>query len=169
MNIKSYYWKARAKIKVVDFVIISSICLVYRWIEQVGSTKPLMNKFQLVSNNQGENGEWTFSDEEMGGTFAWRYYMPTKTNSKTCYWGLNLPSKTCPVLIYNILWNSRPVVHYTVGKTYWHNVTSLPDLDVATMETTHKVWWSINPPSKTTTPLFRQNPLKSANCLSPHF
>ena len=94
----------------------------------------------------------------------WWYYNSTK-NSKTCNWGLKLPSKTCAIWIYNILWNSWPVVHYTVRKT-WHNVTNLPDWDVSTMETTHRVHWSINNPSKSTPPLFRQDPLKSSNCLS---
>ena len=47
----------------------------------------------------------------------WWYYISTK-NSKTCNWGLKLPSKTCAVWIYNILWNSWPVVHYSVRKTY---------------------------------------------------
>ena len=47
----------------------------------------------------------------------WWYYISTK-NSKTCNWGLKFPSKTCAIWIYNILWNSWPVVHYTVRKTY---------------------------------------------------
>ena len=34
------------------------------------------------------------------------------------------------------------------------------------METTHRVHWSINPSSKTPPPLFCQDSLKYANCLS---
>ena len=33
-------------------------------------------------------------------------------------------------------------------KNIWHDVTSLPDWDVSTMETTHRVHWSINPLSE---------------------
>ena len=54
-------------------------------------------------------------------------------------------------------------------KNISHNVTSLPDLDVSAMEITHRVHWSINPPSKKQPPLFCQDPLESANCLSPPF
>ena len=91
---------------------------------------------------------------------------PLKKISKTCNRGFNLASKTGIVWICIILWNSWPVVHYTVRITYWHNVTSLLDVDVSNMETTHKVHWSINPLSRTPPPLFLQAPLKSANYLS---
>ena len=99
-----------------------------------------------------------------GGLFSEDIIFPLKQNSKTCNWGLMLPSKTCAVWTYNILWNSWPVLHYTVRKT-WHDVTSLPDWEVSTMETTQRVHWSLNPPSKTLPPLFRQGPLKPTNCL----
>ena len=95
----------------------------------------------------------------------WWYYNSTK-NSKTCNWGLKLPSKTCAIWIYNILWNSWPVVHYTVRKTY--------DIMLPISLTETCLPWKLHTgcigvstiPPKTPPPLFRQDPLKSSKCLS---
>ena len=90
---------------------------------------------------------------------------PLKKTSETCNWGLKLPSKTWAVWIYNILWNSWLVVHYTVRKTYHAMLpvsltkTCLPwklhmgSIGVSTLSQKHHLL------------LFRQDALKSANCL----
>ena len=77
---QNHTWNARAKIKVVDF-IMSSICLVYRRIEWIGSTKPL-NKF-LVNYKQGGNGGgWGWGNAWGEQIFLRRYYISAKIKVK---------------------------------------------------------------------------------------
>ena len=99
----------------------------------------------------------------------WWYYNSTK-NSKTCNWGLKLPSKTCAVWIYHILWNSWPVVHYTVRKTY--------DIMLPVSLTETCLPWKLHIrcirastlPQKHHPLFFVKTLFKSANCLYfPHF
>ena len=94
----------------------------------------------------------------------WWYQISTK-NSKTCNWGLKLLSKTCAIWIYNILWNSWPVVHYTVRKTYDMLPISLTEMYL--LWTLHIGCIGVSKiPPKTPPPLFHQDLLKSSNCLS---
>ena len=53
-----------------------------------------------------------------GVFFSEDIIFPLKQNTKTCNLGLNLPSKTCFIWIYNIPLNTRSVAHYSVRKTY---------------------------------------------------
>ena len=107
-----------------------------------------------------------FCMRKWGVLFSDDIIFPLKQVSKTCNWVLNLPLKTCAVWIYNILWNLWPIVHYTVRKTY----EKMLPVSAITKKTTHNVYWSIKPPSKISPSLFfLQDPLKSANCISPPF
>ena len=90
---QNHTWKARVKVKVIDFNLLG---LKVDWI----------NKEKMVNA--------LFWMRKWGD---WWYYIPLKTQ-KTCNRGCKLSSKTSAIWIYNILWNSWPVVHYTVRKTY---------------------------------------------------
>ena len=99
------------------------------------------------------------------GTILWRYYISTKITLKNLQLGFKVTFKNmcCLNIWYPMEFMTSGALH--CEKNIWHDVTILPGWDVSTMETSHRVHWSINPPSKRRPPLFRQDPLKPANCL----